>query len=227
MRKPFLFSSLALLTLGLLTAAPSARACDEDDDGPNCASSNDDVKEYQWEPGIAIGLDVLHGAGDMGALGGSSDSTWGVRTSMHTRLGKRVGIRIGLEESMGGDAAGYKRWDLGWELPDIYLYLTPTSKFQLYTVLGMDMRVEHFESGRNALSDQVAWGQFYLGAIMGAGIETRLSKMTGLRFELRGFVRGRAQDSGAEQDLRAADETFANATKTQKGVIFSAGMIFF
>jgi hypothetical protein len=163
----------------------------------------------------------------MGALGGSSDSTWGVRTSMHARLGKRVAIRMGLEESMGGDAAGYKRWDLGWELPDIYLYLTPTSKFQLYTVLGMDMRVVHFESGRTQLADQVAWGQFYLGAIMGAGLETRLNKMTGLRFELRGFVRGRAQDGQAESDLRAADEAFATATKTQKGVIFSAGMVFF
>ena len=223
MRKPLLFSA-ALVALSLVAAAPSARACDDDDE--QC-SSNDDVKDYQWEPGIAIGLDVLHGADTMGALGGSSDSTWGVRTSMHARLGKRVAIRAGLEESMGGDAAGYKRWDLGWELPDIYLYLTPTSKFQLYTVLGMDMRVVHFESGRNQLSDQVAWGQFYLGAIMGAGIETRLSKMTGIRFELRGFVRGRAQDGQAESDLRAADEAFATATKTQKGVIFSAGMIFF
>jgi hypothetical protein len=62
---------------------------------------------------------------------------------------------------------------------------------------------------------------------MGAGDETRINKSTSLRIELRGFLRGRAQDSQTESELRAADEAFANATKTQKGIVLSAGMVFF
>src|SRR5436309_12264394 len=108
MRKPLLVSS-ALALLGFLCAAPSAHACDQDDEDCSSSPSSDKVHDYQYETVIAIGLDVLHGAGDLGSLGASSDSTWGVRTSMHTRLGKRVAIRVGLEESMGSDAAGYKR----------------------------------------------------------------------------------------------------------------------
>lgn len=216
---------LACLAAGsILCAAPSAFACAQDDE--DCSSS-EKVHEYQYETAVAFGLDVLHGAGSVGDLSGGGDSTWGVRTSFHARLGRRVAIRVGLEESFGGDAAGYKRYDLAWSLPDVYLYLTPTSPIQLYTVLGMDMRVVHFESGRNALSDQVPWGQFYLGAIMGAGVESRMSKQTALRFELRGFVRGRAQDPTTESALRSADPTFAEATRTEKGLIFSAGMVFF
>lgn len=223
MRSAFVFFSAASILLALSSVAPAARACDDDDQ----CSSHDSVHEYQYETAIGVGLDVLHGAGEVGALAGSGGSTWGIRTSMHARLGRRVGVRLGLEESMGAVAAGYKRYDLAWSLPDVYFYLTPKSQIQLFTVLGMDMRVVHFESGRTQLDDHVAWGQLYLGAILGGGIESRLNESTALRFELRGFVRGRAQDKGAEDDLRAADAAFAASTKTEKGVVASAGLVFF
>ena len=128
---------------------------------------------------------------------------------------------------MGTDPNGYKRFELGWSLPDVYLYLTPKSSIQVFTVLGFDMRVEHFEAGSSALSDQVGWGQFYMGAILGGGFESRLNKSTALRFELRGFVRGRVDDPDTEANLRAVDPVFASATRSQKGLVLSAGMVVF
>ena len=151
----------------------------------------------------------------------------GLRTSFHARLGRRIALDLGLEEGFGTDKSGFRRYDIAWTLPDLYVYMTPGSKLQLYTVLGLDMRVSHFESGPDKkMPEGLPWGNFYLGGSMGGGVETRMSKSTALRVELRGFVRGRV-DAKESRDRIEASPQFADSTRTDKGAFLSIGMIFF
>ena len=222
-RRAALLVPAAFALLGLLDPAP-ARACSADDgDDDGCESGDTKVPRYQHEPAIGVGLDLLRGARELQSA--TSEGTFGLRTSAHFRLGERIALSLGLEESVGTDPSGHRRYDLAWSLPDVYVYLTPRSSMQLYTVLGMDVRISHFEAGQTPLSSRVPWAHSYLGASLGGGVESRLSKSTAVRVEARGFLRGRTSDRDGA--VAAADPAFDEATRTQRGLLLSVGVLFF
>lgn len=221
---PLAFAALVATSVAAL--APAARAdCNylgegcKDDREPEDPGDN-------GKPEVGVGLDVFRLTPTVGGFSGGAE-LWGLRASMHARLGRRVALGVGMEPVFGTDASGYKRYDLGWTLPDVYLYLTPLSRFQLYTVMGMDMRVTHFDSndGKVVPAD-VPWGHFYFGGSAGVGIEHRMTKYNALRVELRGFVRGRLDGAQMEQALQRFPE-FYDSTRTTKGAMLSIGMVFF
>ena len=229
-RRNVAFAFALVAGLGLATTASTEAHADCDYNGNGCDdhSSNDDDDRYgddKHKPEVGVALDLLHTTYGLDSLSGGMV---GLRTSMHARLGRRIALGVGLEEGFGTDKSGFHRYDLAWTLPDLYVYITPNSKFQLYTVLGLDMRVSHFESGPDKkLPEGLPWGHFYMGGTMGLGIETRMSKLTSLRFELRGFMRGRVDPKGEARDRIESMPQFADTTRTDKGALLSLGLVFF
>jgi hypothetical protein len=222
--------AFALAVTGTLavTASTEARAdCDYNGNGCDEHHSNDgdyDPYEHDHKPELGVAIDLMHSTYGLDSLSGGM---YGVRTSMHARLGRRIALGVGLEEGFGTDASGYRRYDLAWKLPDLYVYITPGSKMQLYSVLGLDMRVSHFESSpEKKLSDGLPWGHFYMGGTMGLGVESRMSKTSALRVELRGYVRGRVDGKESRDRIQAMPE-FADSTRTDKGAMLSIGVVLF
>ena len=229
-RRPLVLAfALASASLVVGTAPREAKAaCDYNGNGCNDHDSNDDGDHDPYEsdhkPEIGVALDLLHTTYGADSLAGGM---FGLRTSMHARLGRRIAIDAGLEEGFGTDKSGFHRYDIAWTLPDLYVYLTPGSRLQLYSVLGLDMRVSHFESGPNKqIPEGLPWGHFYMGGTMGMGVESRMSKTTALRVELRGFVRGRVDDKESSARIEASPQ-FADATRSDKGAFLSLGLILF
>lgn len=217
----------AAVFASLATLAPEAHAeCDQygschDDESSDTSGQPDEAE-------IGVALDLFRAVpSSSGLYQPTNGDSYGVRTSMHARVGRRIALGLGMEEAAGTDPSGYRRYDLAWSMPDLFVYLTPRSKFQLYTVTGMKMRVSHFESGPGAaLPTDVPWGAFYMGGTLGAGVETRMNKSTALRFELRGFLLGRVDGQQEAQKLAGYAE-YSEATRSSKGVSFSIGMVFF
>jgi hypothetical protein len=226
--RAFTLSFVAALALASATLAPRvAHACYDDDDGRNCGEDRQAEQNYDEDkPIVGVGMDVMRLTPGLDSIASPRAEFYALKTSMHARLGKRVAIAVGMEEGYGTDGSGFKRYDLGWSLPDVYIYLTPRSSLQLYSVMGFDMRVSHFESGDVDLPKNLPWGNFYMGASMGWGIETRWSKGTAFRLELRGFVRGRVDDTTTKTTIESKPE-FADATRTTKGAMLTLGLIMF
>lgn len=208
------------LVLSCLTLASAAHAHDDDDyDDDDHGSSNNAPKYKQKsEPGIA--LDVSR----FGPQAFSGAAMTGLSLAFHGRVGRRVAIDLGLEQAYG-TSSGYRRYDIGWTLPKLFVYLNPKSKTQIFTSLAFDMRVSHFESGDKEVPDAVPWGHFYLGTAAGLGVEHRMDKATALRLEVRGYLRGRTQGQG--DALAKVAPTFAQDVKGDRGVAVSLGMVFF
>ena len=171
--------------------------------------------------GVALGMDLTRSTLAGNSFGPAAPSLWGIRESMHGRAGRRVAFDLGVEQSFGGDGAGYRQYALGFDLPAMYFYLTPDSRFQVYTMTGMQLRFAHFETASpDVRSDGVPWMTAYLGAMLGAGVETRYDDKTAFRVEMRGFLRGRIEGAHENAQLAAANDT-------NRGVMFSVGVLFF
>lgn len=203
--------SKLFLGLPLILLSSNALAHEEEQD-----------PDYEQKPEIGISLEgyrsgtgVVSGPGMMGGYLG-----------MHGRLGRRVALGFGLDQGYGEDASGYKRFDIGWNLPKLYLYLNPSSKSQLYVTTGLDMRVSHFEdNGQKVVPAGTNWGFFYMGSFFGGGLEQRIDKSMALRVEARWFMRGRA--SGQAQSEPALDPAFSKDTLSERGASLSLGLTFF
>lgn len=208
--------TLLLLGLPLLLASSPALAhgSSYDDDAP-------DPESYDAHRKIEIGID-LEAYRSSSQLTSGSGVTGGY-LGMHGRFGRRVALGFGLDQGYGDDG-GYKRFDLAWNLPKLYLYLNPASKSQLYLTTGMDMRVSHYEDGATKLVPAgTPWGAFYFGSFLGGGLEHRMDKGMALRLETRWFMRGRASGNGGQE----LDPTFAKDTANQRGGVITLGLTFF
>lgn len=148
-------------------------------------------------------------------------STWGVRESMHGRASRRIAFDLGVEQAYGNTSSGYRHYDLGFALPEVYFYLTPDARLQLYTLTGFQLRFSHFETASaDADSTHVPGVNFFMGAVLGAGVEIRVADKTALRFELRGFLRGRVDSARENVQLAATNDT-------NHGVSLGVGVVFF
>lgn len=204
--------SLFLLGLPVLLASSTAFA-HEDDNDPS---------DYEQKPEIGISLEAYRSSPQIVSGAGVTGGYLG----MHGRLGRRVALGFGLDQGYGDDASGYRRYDIAWNLPKLYLYLNPSSKTQLYVTTGLDMRVSHFEDGeQKPLPGGTPWGFFYFGSFLGGGVEHRLDKTMALRLEARWFMRGRASGKGPNEP--ALDETFSKDTAGQRGAVVTLGLTFF
>lgn len=207
------------LALSCLTLATAAHASDDDDyDDEDHNSSSSKSYKQKAEPGIA--LDVTR----FGSQAFSGAGMTGLSLAFHGRVSRRVALDLGLEQAYGS-FDGYRRYDIGWSLPKLFVYLNPKSKTQFYATLGFDMRVAHYESGDKVVPDAVPWGHFYLGTSAGLGIDHRMDKSTALRFEVRGYMRGRTQGQG--DALAKVAPTFAQDVKGDRGIAVSIGMVFY
>ena len=209
---------LPLLALPLLLVPATAHAHDDYDDDSSSSSSDD----YRQKPEIGIALEASRSAPSLGFGPGMTSGYLG----MHGRLGRRIALGFGLEQAYGDDPSGWKRYDIGWNLPKLYLYLNAKSKTQFYVTTGIDMRVSHFDDGPNKpLPGGTPWGFMYFGTFLGGGIDHRLDKSMALRLELRAFMRGRAS-SKAPNDA-PLDPAFNDATTGARGVTASIGLLLF
>lgn len=201
-----------------ISAAPRAVVYEATDTPPSAAPRRDEPRE---QTGVALGMDLVRTSAGEDALRFGNYGMLGLRTSMHGRAGRRVAIVLGMEEAFGTDPSGYRRYDFALALPELYFYVTPDSILQFYTLTGLDLRLSHFDAGpAGALPPDLSWAYFYLGGTIGAGVETRLHDKTALRFEVRGFLRGRTTDS-------SEPPAFAAATGTSKGVSLGIGAAFY
>lgn len=177
------------------------------------ASTDDD--------GIGLAMDFQRSTvGDSFAKPGAA-ATWSVREIMHGRASRRIAFDLGVEQSFGSEAAGYHRYDVGLALPEMYFYLTPDAFVQAYTLTGFGLRFEHFEASTAETSEaRIPWLDVYFGMVLGAGAEMRVGKKTSMRFELRGFLRGRIDGAHENAQLEAVNDT-------QRGITLSVGWIFF
>jgi hypothetical protein len=216
MRRNILFALPLLLALVPATAF----AHDDDYDDDNGSSSSDTYHQKKTEIGIAL------------EASRSSQTMFGPGTTagylgMHGRFGRRVALGFGIEQGYGQDPSGWKRYDIAWNLPKLYMYLNPKSRTQLYVTTGMDMRVSHFDDGPNKpLPAATPWGFMYIGTFLGAGVEHRMDKSMSLRLEARWFVRGRTSGKAKPTDA-PLDPEFNDATRGAQGAVVSLGLVFF
>lgn len=210
---------IPLLALPLL-AIPSVARADEDDydDDDNATSS----ASHHQKPELGIDLEASRSASSIGLGAGTTGGYLG----MHARLGRRIALGFGIEQAYGDDPSGWKRYDIAWNLPKLYMYLNPKSKTQLYVTTGMDMRVSHFDDAPGKpLPGGTPWGFMYFGTFLGGGIEHRMDKSMSLRLEARWFVRGRA--SGRAPNDPPLDPELNDSTRGIKGATLSLGLVFF
>jgi hypothetical protein len=140
---------------------------------------------------------------------------------MHGRASRRIAFDVGVEEGYGSDPGGYQHYDFGFALPEMYFYLTPDSVVQAYTLAGMNLRLAHYEAvsdGANPYS--VPWMNGFLGVVIGGGAEVRLNDKTAVRFEIRGFLRGRIDAAHESDELHAVNDTI-------RGVSLGVGLVYF
>ncbi len=152
----------------------------------------------------------------------------GVSGALHGRPWKRIGLETGLEV-WGGEAGGFRRFEFGYSLINLLVYFTPESKYQLYATAGYSLHITSFDQGPDgALPQELRKAFVYMGGVFGGGIEARVKKSLALRFEIRGFLRGRL-DSAKEEDkaLLASHPDFDQGTKSVRGVMFAGGLVFF
>lgn len=205
------------LPLLLVTATASAHEDDYDYDDNSSSSSS-----YHQKPELGIALDVTRSGPNVGFGPGMTSGYLG----MHGRFGRRVALGFGIEQGYGTDPSGYKRYDIAWNLPKLYMYLNPKSKTQLYVTTGMDMRVSHFDDAPGKeVPNGTPWGFMYIGTFLGGGLEHRIDKSMALRLEARWFVRGRTT-SKAPNDV-PLDPAFNDSTKGAQGAALSLGLVFF
>lgn len=219
MRRSLTARALLALPFLLVPATASAHE-DYDDDYDNGSSSSD--YHHKQKPELGINLEVGRSASNMAFGNGMTSGYLG----MHGRLGRRIALGFGIEQGYGGDPSGYRRYDIAWNLPKLYMYLNPRSRTQLYVTTGMDMRVSHFEDGPNKqVPGGTPWGFMYMGTFLGGGIEHRMDKTMALRLEARWFVRGRT--SGKQPNDAPLDPTFNDSTRGAQGAVVSVGLVFF
>jgi hypothetical protein len=129
----------------------------------------------------------------------------------------------------GEDSNGYRRWEFGYSLLNLLVYLTPESKYQLYATAGYTLHVTSFDKGPDGpLASELRKPYAYMGGVLGAGIEARVKKSLALRFEIRGFLRGRIDSTSEEEQAKlAANPGFDEGTKTVRGVMVAGGLVFF
>ncbi len=217
MRSSIVLPLTVVLTFGLAGSAQAHQDDDYDDDYDHEPSSSPKYKQKS-EPSIA--LDVVR----FGPQAFSGAGMTGLNLAFHGRISKRIALDMGLEQAYGS-FAGYKRYDIGWSLPKLMVYLNYKSRTQVYSALSFDMRVSHYETGDVAVPEVSPWGHFYLGTSAGLGVEHRMDKATALRIEVKGYMRGRTQGAGTA--LANVAPTFAQDIKGDRGVAVSVGMLFF
>ena len=215
MRSSIVLPLTLAMTLGLVG---SAHAHDDDDYDDDNESSSSPKYKQKSEPSIA--LDVVR----FGPQAFSGSGMTGLNLAFHGRVSKRIALDMGLEQAYGS-FAGYKRYDIGWSLPKLMVYLNYKSRTQVYSTLSFDMRVSHYETGDVAVPEVSPWGHFYLGTSAGLGVEHRMDKSTALRVEVKGYMRGRTEGAGLA--LARVAPTFAQDIKGDRGVAVSVGMLFF
>jgi hypothetical protein len=207
-------ASLVVLVMGRKARAAGV------DNVDSSASVDNDSSGQPKDAQVGLSVDLLHAVPDARVILPTQNEMFALRTAMHARVSRRVAIALGLEEGFG-TSAGYRRYDLAWTLPEFYVYLTPYSRIQLYTLTGFDLRASHFESGpAGPVPNGAGFANVFIGASMGLGVETRLDARNAVRLELRGFVRGRLDDAGSASP-------FSDATKSTRGVSLGLGFVFF
>lgn len=209
---------LLALPLAILPKTVHAHEADYDDD----YSSSSDEYRHRQKPELGIAIEASRSGSSLGFGPGVTGGYLG----MHGRLGRRIALGFGLEQAYGDDPSGWKRYDIAWNLPKLYMYLNPGSKTQLYVTTGIDMRVSHFDDGPNKpLPGGTPWGLMYFGTFFGGGVEHRLDKSMAFRLELRGFMRGRASSKGPNDT--PLDPEFNDKTTGARGAVASIGLVFF
>lgn len=213
---------IPLLALPLAILPKTAHAHEDDYDDDYSSSSSDDYSHRRHKPEIGIALEASRSAQTLGFGPGMTGGYLG----MHGRLGRRVALGFGIEQAYGDDPSGWKRYDIGWNLPKLYLYLNPNSRTQLYVTTGIDMRVSHFDDAPGKpLPGGTPWGFMYFGTFFGGGVEHRLDKSMAFRLELRGFMRGRASSKGPND--APLDPELNDSTQGSRGAVASIGLVFF
>lgn len=185
--------------------------------------------EEGGDPRVGMGLRFSRGTEAASDLYRSDrPGMYDLDISVHTRFSRRLALEFGMNEAVGSDPNGFRRYDLGWTLPSVVAYFNTESRTQLYGTFGFSILLSHYESnGAATVPRAIPWAMGYMGAFTGIGVETRLEKNTALRFELRGFMRGRLQGTPDTEAAYDNVPSFSDATKTQRGVMLSAGFVFF
>ncbi len=130
-------------------------------------------------------------------------------------------IEANLDFAGGRDYNGYRRSETAITFNGL-IYLNPKSKTQVYLLGGFGW------SGAKAVDDRgddQTYRYGYFGAQAGAGLEFRLSKVVALNIDMRGFVRGRVDDS------RRTNPEFTDGTgrssNTSGGGLLQGGITFY
>jgi hypothetical protein len=195
------------LALSLLAASAAAEENQVDDD---------EADSHVEAPNPGLDFEVSR----TGPLAGNGVMIGGY-VGVHARLGERVAFGFGIDQSIGGDRSGLRRYDVAWNLPKLYVYLNPQSSTQLYVTTGLDMRVSHFEGSDDVvLPAGSPWGFFYFGSYFGGGIEHAVDRSLALRVEARVFTRNRTGDASM------LDGELERQTRSTKGIVLSVGIMY-
>jgi hypothetical protein len=166
----------------------------------------------------------LHLGGLMIGQGANGDAGMGMAgLGLRFRPVPHVAIEGDLDFAGGRDYNGFRRAETALSFNGLF-FVNPKNATQLYFLTGFGWSGATAVDDRNGY-DSVEHHYGYFGVQGGVGLEFRLSRTVALNVDLRGFMRGRVDDS-RNSDYEFTDSS-GRRTNTSGGGLLQGGLTFY
>lgn len=224
MRRPSCLAvASAALAISSTLLVRSAAACPCPNDAVCPATCDEEIDPARDRLGVR--LDLWRVTPTIDGLGGNGSSVFGVGTSLYGRVNERVALELGFDLGAGKGASGLGRYEVSFRFPDVLVYFNPRSTTQLYLRTGITHAIVAYEPGDATFSTPSQTAFYYLGGVVGVGLQHFVSNDTALSVELRGIARARVDAS--DSDLATTNPDFHAATRVDSGVSLMVGWLAF
>ncbi len=183
------------------------------------------LPEREW--GLNLRLDGAFIGGRDGRNGGGLG---GFGAGLRYKPSPWFGVEAGADFIIGRDYNDYARNETAFTLNGLF-FLNPRSRAQVYILAGFGWSVANvtndtYQSG----SDPIALGDtqsyHYFGGQAGIGLEYRMTRNIAFNIDVRGFIRGRT-DNSATSAPEFIDPATGNTTNTSGGMLMTGGLTFY
>ncbi|MFI5300301.1 MAG: hypothetical protein ACHREM_19605 [Polyangiales bacterium] len=216
-------ATLSVAALVFLFARDAAACQCPTDTSCSAASCDDDIEPAKDRFGVR--LDLWRVAPAIDGLASSGAGSFGLGTSMHARFGERAAMELGFDLGYGTTTAGLQQYTMSFRFPDVLIFLNPHSTTQLYLRTGITHAIVALDQGTSTIAMPSQSAFYYLGGVVGLGVQHFVSKDNAVSVELRGTARARIDSS--DTDYATTNPDFHAATRIDKGVSLMVGWLAF
>jgi len=169
---------------------------------------------------------------DAAIIGGGTNNNAGMGgfgAGLRFKPSPYFGIEAGADFALGRDYNDFARNETAFTLTGL-LFLNPQHHAQVYLLAGFGWSVANVTNDNYTSAGSLGGGESatydYFGGQFGIGIEYRMSQHLALNLDLRGFVRGRTDDT-AKYAPEFIDQNTGRSTNTSGGALVTGGMTFY